>query len=141
MGGRADEGVHHSGGGDFEGKVLGERASQVVGCQRTRERFLVEYPRLDIASADIDADEVVEAFLGKRHLEHTRIVSRTVADEEIPTAQIAIISPREIDDSTDVPLVRIPRTVEIQRVMPLRYLTSADWMPKKEEWREAPPLR
>ena len=106
MGGRADKRVHHASGRDFGRKVLRKRASQIVGRQRTRESLLIEHPRLDITSVDIDPDEVVKALLGKRHLEHTGIVSRAVADKEVPAAQVAVISPCEIDNPPDIPLVR-----------------------------------
>ena len=103
-----------------------------MGRKRTRKSLLIEYPRLDIASVDVDTDEVVEPLLGKRHLEHAGIVSRTVADKEVLAAQVAVISSGEIDDPPDIPLVRfhvillvfstrIDESAELPLLMPQRH--------------------
>lgn len=102
------------------------------------------------ASPDIDADEMVEPLLGKRHLEHAGVSLLSIADEEILPAEIPVVSAGEIGNSLHVPVVRfhgillvfptrIAWAAKTPRVMPQRYLAYPNWMPKKKEGREAPP--
>lgn len=149
MGGGACKGIHHACREGFGGEILRKRTSQVARRQRSSKRLFIEYPRFDMALIDIDADEMVEPFLGKRYLEHAGVSFLSIADEEILPAEIPLVSLGEIGNSLHIPVVRfhgillvfqtrIAWAAKTPRVMPRRHFACTNWMQKRR--RGAKPL-